>query len=93
MLILVRVVSAVIVVYQVLILIRVLLSWVNPNPYRPVVVHPLVGLLSQITDPILNPLRRAIPPIGGTLDISPVVAILILEILRWILTTVLGGLA
>ena len=93
MLILVRVVSAVIVVYQVLILIRVLLSWVNPNPYRPVVVHPLVGLLYQITDPILNPLRRAIPPIGGTLDISPVVAILILEILRWILTTVLGGLA
>jgi YggT family protein len=93
MLALVRIVSGVVAVYQFLILIRVLLSWVNPNPYSPLVAHPLVSALYRITEPVLGPLRRWIPPVGGTLDISPVVAILILEVLRWVLTAVFTRLA
>ena len=58
------------------ILIRVLLSWIpNLNPY-----HPAVQLLRQITDPILEPARRIIPPVGG-LDISPIVVFLIIDFL------------
>lgn len=82
---LVSVISLAFQIYEFLILIRVLLSWVNVNPYRPAVRHPLVRLLEQITDPVLSPLRRAIPPIGGTIDISPVIALILLEIVRRIL--------
>lgn len=85
-------VSFVFQLYEFLILIRVLLSWVNVNPYRPVIDHPLVRVLHQVTDPVLEPLRRIIPPIGGAIDISPVVALIGLEIVRTILISLLRGL-
>ena len=86
------VVSVLIQVYEFLLLIRVLLSWVNVDPYRPVIDHPVVDILQRVTDPVLAPLRRLIPPIGGAVDISPVVALIILEVLRRILVSVLVGL-
>jgi YggT family protein len=55
------------------IIIRVLLSWVFPNPYNP-----FVRILYEITEPILAPLRRIIPRIG-MLDITPFIAIIILQ--------------
>lgn len=58
------------------ILIRVLLSWI-PNLSRD---NPLVQLLMQITDPVLEPGRRLIPPMGG-MDFSPIVVILVLQFL------------
>lgn len=88
MLIVARVVSFLFQAYEFLILIRVLLSWVNVNPYRPAINHPLVDLLHRITDPVLQPLRRIIPPLGG-LDLSPVVALILLEILRQVVLRVL----
>ncbi len=63
---------------------RALLSWVRPDPYNP-----LVQMLNQITDPILEPLRRVIPPIGGMMDISPIVALIILQILQTVVHNVL----
>ena len=72
-------------IYEFQILIRVLLSWINVNPYRPTIDHPLVRLLYRITDPVLEPLRRIIPPIGGAVDITPVVALLLLEIVRQVI--------
>jgi YggT family protein len=90
-LILEKVVSGAILLYQFLIFIRVLLTWVNPDPYHPTIDHPLIRLLRQVTDPVLTPLRRIIPPIGGTVDISPFVALVILEILRRILSSLLLG--
>jgi YggT family protein len=86
---LVRVISVVFQIYEFLILIRVLLSWINVNPYRPAIDHPIVQVLYRITDPVLEPLRRIIPPIGGAVDISPIVAIIILEITHRILTSIL----
>lgn len=68
------------------ILIRVLLSWVNPNPSSP-----LVQIVWQITEPILRPLRRIIPPLG-TLDITPIIALFLLEILQRILLSALRSL-
>jgi YggT family protein len=55
------------------ILIRIILSWVSPNNYNPI-----TALLTTISEPILRPFRRLIPPIGG-LDISPIFAIVLLQ--------------
>lgn len=89
MLLLANVVSVLIRVYEFLIFVRVLLSWINSDPYRPVVTHPAVQMLHRITEPVLAPLRRVIPPVGGALDISPIVALFALEILRLIVVSIL----
>jgi YggT family protein len=53
---------------------RALLSWFNLGPS-----HPLVRILYDVTEPILAPLRRVIPTIG-MIDITPLVAILLLQV-------------
>lgn len=65
------------------ILLRVILSWFNVNPF-----HPVVALLDQITEPILGPLRRIIPPIG-MIDFTPIVAILLLQVVETILLSLI----
>ena len=67
-------------VLTVAILIRALLTWVpNMDPSNP-----LVRLLNQITDPLLEPARRLIPPMGG-MDLSPIVVIVVLQLLQRVL--------
>jgi YggT family protein len=66
-----------------IIIIRALLSWVNPDPYNPI-----VRFLAAVTDPVLAPIRRRLPYLGG-LDISPVIIILILYFLRLFLVPTL----
>jgi len=78
------IISVVFGIYEFLILIRVLLSWVNVSPF-----HPLVRILYRLTDPLLKPLQRIIPPIGGTVDISPVVALILLYIVQRVLISLL----
>ncbi|MBI3287352.1 MAG: YggT family protein [Chloroflexi bacterium] len=68
------------------ILARVILSWFRFDPY-----HPISAFLHDITEPILGPLRRYIPPIGF-FDISPIVAILLLQAVQFVLVQVLLGL-
>ncbi|HYM90836.1 MAG TPA: YggT family protein [bacterium] len=58
-----------------LVLVRVLLSWVPSVDYG----HPLIMLIVRITDPVLQPVRRLLPPMGG-LDLSPVIAIVLLNL-------------
>ena len=67
------------------ILTRVLLSWVRVSPY-----HPAAEFLYQITEPILAPLRRIIPPVG-MMDISPIIAMLLLQIIQQVLVAVIRG--
>ncbi len=67
------------------ILARVLLSWIRVSPY-----HPAVGFLYRITEPILAPLRRIIPPLG-MMDISPVIALILLQIIQQILVAIMRG--
>ncbi len=64
---------------ELLIIARVLLSWVDRNPYSD---NFLKRTLVMLTDPLLEPLRRLIPPVGGTLDVSPIAAIVLLEMLQ-----------
>lgn len=92
MVLLARILSWVFSAYEFLILIRVILSWINTDPYRPTINHPLVRVLERVTDPVLAPLRRLIPPVGGVVDISPVIALFALEILRRVITSALLGL-
>jgi YggT family protein len=73
-------------VYSILILVRVLLTWVSISPY-----HPAVRILHQVTDPVILPLRRLIPPVGGTVDVSPIAALILLEILHRVVVSFLGG--
>ena len=56
------------------IIIQVILSWVNPGKYNPV-----IALVYSLTEPLLGPARRVIPPIGG-LDLSPIVVIVALKL-------------
>jgi YggT family protein len=59
------------------ILARVLYSWVDPNPYS---TNPVKELLFRITEPILAPIRDHMPPLG-MVDVSPIVAIILLQLL------------
>ena len=67
------------------ILIRALLSWFNLPP-----TNPLVTFLYDITEPILAPLRRVVPRIG-MIDITPVVALLLMQFVQQLLVSVLVG--
>ncbi len=59
--------------------IRVILSWIRPDPY-----HPGVVLLDRITDPLLRPAQRLLPPIGG-IDLSPMLVLIGLVLLRMLI--------
>jgi len=54
------------------IFVLVILSWVNPGNYNP-----MVNLIHQVTEPLMRPARRLIPPVGG-LDLSPMAVIIVL---------------
>ena len=54
------------------IIIRIVLSWVAPSTHNP-----MTAVLVRMTEPLLQPFRRMIPPLGG-LDISPVIVIILL---------------
>jgi YggT family protein len=58
------------------ILIQVILSWVNPGTYNPV-----SSLLYSLTEPVMGPFRRLIPPVSG-LDLSPMAALIVLYLAK-----------
>jgi YggT family protein len=66
-------------IYYYLLLARVLISWVNPDPYNKIVVF-----LRTMTDPVLEPLRRVFLPLTMQIrvDISPIIAFFIIIFLQ-----------
>ena len=62
--------------YSLVVLAAVVLSWVRAERR-----HPLVELVFKLTEPVLAPIRRALPPFGG-LDFSPLVLLIALRVLR-----------
>ena len=62
--------------YSYVMLARVLMSWFNPNPYNPI-----VDAINRLTEPVLAPIRRILPPMGG-FDLSPLVVFFILMFLQ-----------
>lgn len=71
-----------------LIIIRALISWVNPDPFNPI-----VQFLFRTTEPFLLPFRRILPSWKIGLDLSPIFAILALVFLRFFLVNSLIDLA
>lgn len=74
--------------YMWVIIIRALISWVNPDPYNPI-----VQILYKITEPVLNPIRRLVPMYNMGIDLSPLILILIIIFLRSFLVASLYQLA
>ena len=71
-------------IYSLLIIIRAVMSWVRVDPRNT-----FVKILNTLTDPLLVPIQKVIPPIGGSIDISPLVAIMILQLLGNVLVRIL----
>jgi YggT family protein len=66
-------------IYSWVVIIRALLSWVNPDPYNPI-----VQILARLTEPVLRPIRKLVPPraLGG-LDLSPLILILLIQLVKY----------
>lgn len=64
-------------IYFWIIVIRALISWVNPDPYNPI-----VRFLYQVTEPVLYRIRKVVPYMGG-LDLSPLIVIFIIYFIQW----------
>ena len=69
--------------YSYVVIIRVVFSWMNPNPSNP-----LVRFVYVVTEPVLAPVRRVLPPMGG-FDFSPIVVFIAIAILTRILNGML----
>lgn len=67
---------------QLVLLARVLVSWIPVDPY-----HPIIQTLYQITEPVLEPIRQLLPP-GGGIDFSPLIAMLLVQVLAIVLTSI-----
>ena len=74
--------------YYVLIILRIFLTWIPSIRWEQ---QPFTWLRS-ITDPFLNIFRGIIPPIGGVLDISPILAIILLHLMQGLVVGMLSGL-
>ena len=57
------------------ILVRALLSWLNPDPY-----HPLIQVLDRLTDPVIRQFRKIIPVFSG-IDLSPLAALIVIQVI------------
>ena len=75
-----RVLEIVLEIYMWVIIIRALISWVNPDPYNPI-----VQILTRVTEPALRPIRKLVPPHKIGVDLSPLIAILIIIFLQYAL--------
>ncbi|MFW5979840.1 MAG: YggT family protein [Bacillota bacterium] len=75
-----------------LIIARVILSWVRPNPSNKQWRH-VISFVFQVTEPILAPIRRLLPTGNMGIDFSPIVAILALGIIRNFLLRFLSSMA
>jgi len=70
-------------VYLYMVIARVLISWVPHNPSQPI-----IRFLYEATEPLLAPCRRLIPSLGG-IDFSPIIAVMLIELLRRVVLEIL----
>ena len=75
-------------VYMWIVIGRAILSWVNPDPYNPI-----VRFLHEVTEPLLSRIRRMVPVFGGNIDFSPMILILAIYFLMSFLVPTLKHMA
>jgi YggT family protein len=86
-------VSALFLVYIILILINVLISWVPRMPYNRA-LRATLDFIKETTDPYLNLFRRILPPLGGGglgLDLSPMIGVILLVVARTVVVGLIKG--
>jgi len=86
-------VSALFVVYVILIFARIVISFVPRMPYRPW-LRSVLDFISETTDPYLNFFRRFLPPMGGggfALDLSPMIGLIVLFVAQAIVVGLIRG--
>ena len=72
-----KIIDMALTIYMWIIVIRALISWVNPDPYNPIVVF-----LYRATEPVLGRVRRWLPLRGLGIDISPIIVIVAIVFLQ-----------
>ncbi len=75
-------------VYMWIVIGRAILSWVNPDPYNPI-----VRFLHDVTEPLLARIRRMLPVFGGGIDFSPMILIMAIYFLMSFLVPTLKHMA
>jgi uncharacterized protein YggT (Ycf19 family) len=86
-------VGALLLVYIILILLNVLISWVPRMPYNRV-LRAILDFVKETTDPYLNLFRRVLPPLGGgglALDLSPMIGVILLFVVRAVVVGLIEG--
>ena len=83
-----KILDIVLSLYMWIIIGRAVISWVNPDPYNPI-----VRFLNSVTEPILYPIRRKIPIHFGGIDFSPILVIIAIVFLQTFLVQSLIQLA
>lgn len=83
-----RTISLLFYFYYLLLILRIFLTWIPSIRWEQ---QPFAWMRS-ITDPFLNVFRGIIPPIGGMLDISPILAIIVLQLLQGLIVGFFSGL-
>lgn len=74
-------------IYLIAIFMRVLLSWINPHGYNPAMT-----IILSLTEPVMRPFRAIIPPIAG-IDLSPLAAIVAIQVVRMLVMPPLDRIA
>ena len=72
-----RIIDIALTFYMWIIVIRAVLSWINPDPYNPI-----VRFIHQVTEPVMAPIRRLIPLRGMGIDFSPIIILLVIVFLQ-----------
>ena len=75
-----KIIDLVLSLYMWIIIAQAIISWVNPDPYNPI-----VRFLYRVTEPVLAPIRRWLPLRGMGVDFSPLIVILVIYFLQWFL--------
>ena len=87
-------VGALFLVYIILIFLNILISWIPRMPYNRW-LRAVLAFVTETTNPYLNLFRRVIPPLGGgggfALDLSPMIGVIVLFIVRGLLVTLIAG--
>ncbi|MHB1127861.1 MAG: YggT family protein [Bacillota bacterium] len=76
MIVLINIIKVAFQVLDLLIIARVIMSWIKHDPYNPI-----IRFVNEITEPVLSPFRKLMPR-GSMIDLSPLLAILILQLVE-----------
>ena len=83
-----KVIDIVLLCFMWIVIVRAVLSWVNPDPYNPI-----VRFIHNVTEPVLYRVRRFIPVNFGGIDLSPIIVFLVIIFLRTFIVSSLARLS